>query len=292
MTLALDNCGGCSNSYPEYLYVRDHSRTLDGVIAYDLIPLNISTSSEPQQIFAGIVTANYFKVLGVKPVLGRGFLPEEDQGEGGHAVAVLGYTLWQQRFAADRSIIGKQISINRHPFTVIGVAPPAFSGTYGGLAQELWLPMMMVGSVKPEENALHGPSWMMMMGRLRQGSSLAASQAEMRVLGRQFADQSGKRGKRFSIEVASAGRSERGLISTVASMVPLFAAAAGVLLLIVCANLANLLMSRGTAREREIAIRAALGAGRGRIVRQLLTESILLAFLGAIAGVVLATLLA
>jgi len=129
MNMAEGERGGYSNSYPEYLFLRDHNTVFSGLIAYNLIPLNLGAGREPEQVWAGIVTANYFDVLGVRPLLGRGFLPEEETGEGAHPVAVLGYGLWQRRFAGEAGVIGRTITINKAGYTVVGVAPRGLAGS-------------------------------------------------------------------------------------------------------------------------------------------------------------------
>jgi predicted permease len=292
MNLAEGERGGYSNSYPEYVYLRDHSTVFSGLIAYNLIPLNLSAGGEPEQAWAGIVTANYFDVLGVKPFLGRGFLPEEEIGEGAHPVAVLGYGLWKRRFAGDRGVVGRQITINRAGYTVVGVTPRGFAGTYGGLQQEIFVPMTMAAQLTSIPKPLEGSSWMEIMGRLKPGMSLQQAQANVHVLAPQFratSDRITRRfGETFDIKVQSASAMERGVLPAVGQFVPVFLAMAGLLLLIVCANVANLMLSKASGRRREIAIRVALGATSGRIARQLLTESLLIAIAGGAAGMAIA----
>jgi predicted permease len=289
MNMAEGERGGYSNSYPEYLYLRDHNTVFSGLVAYSLIPLNLGAGREPEQVWAGIVTANYFDVLGVRPVLGRGFLPEEETGEGAHPVAVIGYGLWQRRFAGDRGVIGRPITINKAGYTVVGVAPRGFAGTYGGMQQEMFVPMTMAARLTSTPKPLEGPSWMEIMGRLRPGTSLQQAQADVHVLAPQFRASSERItrrfGESFDIKVQSASAMERGLLPVLGQFVPIFMAMAGLLLLIVCANVANLLLSKASGRQREIAIRVALGATSGRLARQLLTESLLIAVAGGAAGV-------
>jgi predicted permease len=292
MNMAEGERGGYSNSYPEYLYLRDHNTVFSGLIAYNLIPLNLGVGREPEQVWAGIVTANYFDVLGVRPILGRGFLPAEETGEGAHPVAVLGYGLWQRRFAGDRGVVGRQVIINKAGYTIVGVTPRGFAGTYGGLQQDLFVPMTMAAQLTSTPKPLEGSAWMEIMGRLRPGTSLQQAQADVHVLAPQFRASSERITKRFGesfdIKVQSASSMERGLLPVLGQFVPIFLAMAGLLLLIVCANVANLLLSKASGRQREIAIRVALGATSGRLARQLLTESLLIAVGGGIAGIAIA----
>jgi len=289
MNMAEGERGGYSNSYPEYLFLRDHNTVFSGLIAYNLIPLNLGAGREPEQVWAGIVTANYFDVLGVRPILGRGFLPEEEIGEGAHPVAVLGYGLWQRRFAGETSVIGRSITINKAGYTVVGVAPHGFAGTYGGMQQEIFVPMTMAARLVSTPKPLQGASWMEIMGRLGPGVSLQQARANVHALAPQFRASSERISKRFGesfdIKVQSASAMERGFLPVLGQFVPIFLAMAGLLLLIVCANVANLLLSRASGRQREIAIRVALGATSGRLARQLLTESLPIAVAGGAAGI-------
>ena len=270
-------------SYPDYLDLRAGSRTFSGLAAFAFRPLDLTGTGKPERLWAADVSANYFDVFGVRPILGRGFLPAEGQKPGGAPVAVLSYSLWQRRFGGDPGIVGRTIGLNRHPFTVVGVAPAAFQGTMTGLRTDLWVPVVMQQQVAGAWDWLHdrGDHELMLQGRLAPGVSVPQAREEMNLLMQHLAEEFPE--SHFShkdVQIYPLWRAPNGANGYFYVLLPMLMAMAGVVLLLACANVANLLLVRSVARRREIAIRMSIGAGRWPVVRQLLMESLLLALAG------------
>ncbi len=260
-----------------------------GVIGSQVTPACLTVGDRSEWIYGQIATANFFSVLGVRPLLGRTFLPDEDRKPGGNAVLVLGEAFWRRRFHGDPSIIGRSVELNRHPFTIVGVVPAAFHGTMSGLVCDFWAPASMhqevanFGSLTNRDDR-----WLHTQARLQPGVSLAHAQAVIDTLGARLEQAYPNTNKLIRLRVlpfAEAPYGAQPIFARVLSI--LFAVSVGVLL-IVAANVANLLLARAADRRKEIAVRLALGAGRLRLVRQLLTESLLLALAGGILGVLIA----
>ncbi len=270
-------------SYPDYLDLRDRTRRLSGLIAFTTRPMDLTGTGKPLRVWGTAASANYFDVLGVRPVLGRGFLPAEGEKPGGAPVVVLGYALWQGRFGGDSSVVGRTIHIDRHPFTVVGVAPADFQGSLTGLRTDLWVPLMMQRDVIGGGDLLHDWSahWLMSQGRLAPGVSPAQARQELNALMQQlvaaFPDE---HVGHEDVGVYPLWRAPGGANAYFSTLLPMLMALAGLVLLLACANVANLLLVRSVSRRRELAIRLSIGAGRARIVRQLLVESGLLALAG------------
>ena len=288
--------GNQVNSYLNFVdYAKDNS-AFAGMAAYGFAGMGMTRGAETLNVAGFMVSGNYFDLLEVKPILGRGFLPEEDTTPNGHPVVVLGYRFWK-KIGGDRGIIGSTITLNGRAFNVVGVAPPQFTGVDIGFAPDMWVPLAMHEWVNPT-----GQLWfekrralfLNIIGRLKPGVTISAAEAQMKTIARQleqaYPDVNKERSiKLLSLESAKAqGLGGPGNENVAQNVSLLLLVAAGSILLIACANVANLLLARSTTRQRELAVRLALGAGRGRIIRQLLTESILLAVLGGIGGVVLA----
>jgi predicted permease len=270
-------------SYLDYKDLRDGNQSFSGLAAQKMIAMDLTGAGRPQRIWGMLTSANYFDVLGVRPLLGRGFLPADDQKPGGAPSAVISYRLWQTRFGADSSVVGQTLDINQHPYSIVGVAPAAFQGSNTGLQSDIWIPLMMEQQVMANSDRLNSRSegWLELLGRLRGGQSLPQAQDEMNLLMQRIVRQfpSSHRGDN-KLTVYPMWRSPYGANSRLSTFLPPLMAIAGVVLLLACANVANLLLVRSIGRRREIAIRLSLGASRWRLVRQLLAESLVLALAG------------
>ena len=280
--------GSVSNGFWEYTYIRDNAKSFRGVFAHEMVILSLSEEAgRPEFVVGSVVSGNYFDVLGVRPSQGRAFTQQEDLTPNAHPLAVISHKLWQRRFASDSNILGKTVRLNSHPFTVIGIMPPGFSGVYGGIAQDVWVPLQMQSQVTKHEADLNKTGrWMQIMARLAPGVTLEQSRAEVALLAAQLEKAEPERNRDWRIQVYPLLQAQRGLQSSIAPVLFIVMGVVGLVLLIVCANLAGLLLSRAVGRQKEIAVRLALGAGRGQIVRQLLTESLLLSAIGGVAGVI------
>jgi len=288
---APENDGGGYFSVPEFSYLREHSKTVEDLTThYSTAPLYISANGETGEVQGAVVSSSYFPLLGLRPYLGRFFTPGEDSVADRDAVSVLGYGFWQRIYNGDSNVLGKTLLINGHTFTIVGVMPPDFHGVeIGGMPNEIWIPAMMVRvGYRYCDGFQPSCTILSIMGRLKPGTSMPKAQAEIAALLQQLRASDSTFDQRIGASVTPAtGMSENREYNLM--LVRLLAAIAVILLLIVCANLGGLLVARGTARRGEIAMRLALGAGRGRIVHQLLTESLLLALAGGAGGFLLST---
>jgi predicted permease len=289
------NPGNLPLSHLNFKDVRDQNTVFSGTAAMTFAQVNMLVDQSSEQVLAQVVTGNYFDVLGMKPALGRTFLPQEDQTLGSHPVVVLSHGLWQRRFGGDPAIVGKTVTLNRQPFSVIGVAAEGFTGTLLFGAPDMWVPTMMHDVMQP------GFDWyeqrrglfLFAFGRLKPGVTLAQADANLKTIAKQLETSYPKDNKGRAVGAASLIEARTnpgggGGANQVATIAALLMVIVGLVLLIACANIANLLLARATARRREIAMRLALGAKRSRLVRQLLTESVLLALIGGAAGLVVA----
>jgi len=283
-------------SYPQYRELRDRSGIFAGLAAQSGVNLSVTIGDRADLLWANIVSENYFTVLGMTPALGRLFLPEDDRGPGSDPLAVLSYDAWQRRFAGDSAVAGRRVRVNGHPFTIVGVAPPGFHGTrLFGYWAEMWVPLMMYAQAMPGSGDLLRQSnnlWLLLVGRLPRGLPIAEAQARTATFARRLGEQqTGPRRLHGAVVIPANTQFDnpswvpRGTLAFAAS---LGLGAALIVLLIACSNVANLLVARASARGKEIATRLALGATRSRLVRQLLTESVVLAGFGCGAGLALA----
>ena len=286
---AYRDAGGMSNSYADYQHIRDHSNLFDGLFVHDYVTYAVNDGKSAEMTAGAIVSGNFFHVLGTQMALGRGFQPDEDEVLDRNPVLVLGYDLWKQGFGGDPTILGRRLELNRVPFTVIGVAPPGFIGVYGGLRQSFWVPVHMARALDfQHRDRLARGSWLQIMGRPKPGVSLAAIRANLEVLSAQIRAEYRKTQPDYRAAVYPLHDAQRGFYSAIFQMVRVLAIAVVILLALACLNVANLLTARAADRSREMSVRLSLGAGRGRILRQLLTESLLLAAMGGATGLLLA----
>jgi predicted permease len=285
-------------SYPDYAEFRDQNQGLDGLMAFGGITVALNSDDQTDQVGGAIVTGNYFQVLGVGAQLGRVIGPEDDQTPGGHPVVVISHGLWQRRFGGAPNVVGRQLLLNGQNFTIIGVTQPEFGGAQLGIVRDLYVPMMMQASMRPPRAGYSGEMnpdllkmrrnrWLFAVGRLKPGVQLPQVQTSLSAIAKHqeesYPDTNRGRGAVVAPFSDTSDPASRRQLDSVAM---LLMSVVGVVLLIACANVANLLLARGSTRSKEIAVRLAIGATRFRIVRQLLTESLVLAALGGALGFV------
>ena len=275
-------------SWSEYRDYRDHNHVFSGVAAYEPEVEATLAGGNARQILGSLTSCNYFDVLEEHPALGRGFVDADCSTQGGNAVAVLSEAMWRDQFGADPAIVGRSITLNRTPYTVIGVARSGFTGTEL-IPSNFWVPVTMQMVLEPGQNRLASDnmSWLAMLGRTRPGFTLDEVHADLDVIGQRMSH--AFPGKNISLAIRTArffsSPEERQFFIPVSSVI---LAAFALVLLIACTNVTNLLLARASVRQREMALRLSLGAGRGRLIRQLLTESLLLSLAGGILGSVVA----
>jgi len=285
-----------TSAYADYQDIAARSQTLKGLAAHVAEPVSFSAQGATERLVAELVSANYFEVLEVRPVLGRGFAPEEGDPLHPIPVVVLSDGLWRTRFGADPGVLGRAITISGRPMTVIGVMPPGFQGTLRGYKLDVWMPAPMQAVLDPASDQWNRSNRSFLLtGRLKNGVAPGAAQAELSVLAealhrehpQEWTDVRGV-GRRLTLLTESRIR-----IAPPEARGPAVAGSAllmvvvGLVLLVACANLAGLLLARAAARRREIAIRLALGASRGRLIRQFVTESALVTCIGGGLGLLI-----
>ncbi|MGA2845549.1 MAG: ABC transporter permease [Candidatus Acidiferrales bacterium] len=277
-------------SYPEYSLYRDRNTSFSSVAAYaGGRVLLAGGSSAPESLQAQMVSANFFDMLGASPALGRAFSLDEDNTPGAHPVVVLGYSLWQRRFGGDAGLVGRTITLNNLSYTVIGIAPRDFIGCDPEVP-DLWVPIMMNANVHlgPDMLLDREAGWLFLVGRLKPGATQSQAQSEMAVLASQFhATDEGKL-RRSTVLVTRGSFLTPGQKSDLAPLALALMFAVGLVLLIACANVANLQLARGVTRQKEMGVRIALGASRGRLVRQMVVESLMLSGSAGVAGLLIA----
>ena len=299
-------------AYSEFEYLRDHNEVFSSVFAADSslpeVRVTIGSSSgapsQEESLRVRLVSGDYFSTLGVTPAAGRMLTSEVDKARGGSPFAVASYSFWQRRFNLDPSIIGKTIQVNQTSFEIIGVTQPGFFGETVGEAPDVWVPMMMQDAIymgrdllSPGKGEVDQHMWLQSIGRLKPGVSPEQAKASINVtfqrmiesvLGSTLTPEERKGFLDQRINLQTGARGSSTLHEAYGAPLKVLMGLVGFVLLIACANVANLLLARGTARQKEFAVRLAMGAGRGRLIRQLLSESLLLALAGAAAGVLLA----
>jgi predicted permease len=289
---------GQAASYPDYVAYRDETKVFSGLAAYAQRSMSLVVNGESELINGEFVSGNYFDVLKANPALGRGFLAEEDRAAGTSPVVVISNALWRHRFNSDPGVVGKSVSLNHLPYTVVGVMPEAFVGATVITPPDLWVPLTMEPAATPGARTLTSPDngWLMMLGRLRPDATLSAAEAAVETIAARLHQ---ARRERNSGPEEPGGRTvavvaARGLMVPPQGRTPTLMVAGilmtivSLVLLVACANVANMLLARAVKRRKEIAVRLALGAGRWRITRQMLTESLLLSVIGGLAGLLFA----
>lgn len=287
---AMENREGQSRSwsYPNFKDFRDRVTMMD-VVAQDDQTYSIAVDQTAERTWGGLVSGNYFEVMGVRAAAGRLFTGQDDVTPGGHPVAVISHSYWQRRFAGAPGVIGKQVTINNAPMTIIGVAPEGFIGSFLGVSASAWVPMAMQKEMMGGDRAnQRGNGWFQTMVRLKPGVSQAQAQSEaasiMSQLEQEYKDvNDGRR-----LRIVQTWEASFGAATVLAPLLAVLSALVALVLVIACANVANLLLSKAVSRRREIAVRLSLGASRIRLIRQLLTESMLLALIAGSLGVVMA----
>jgi predicted permease len=276
-------------SYLDYRDLREQNRTFSGILAYNHDWLTLTGGATPERIYVCNVTSNFFDLLGIQPMLGRFFLPEEETRPDAVPYVVLSYSLWKTRYASDPSIVGKSIEIARHPVTVIGVAPEGFSGAMPGIREDLWVTLNPIGS-NAWRTTHRSVAWLNVIGRLRPGVTRdQAAQDLDTIMRRIVAAYPNEHLGVNNISLDPMWRSPFGANGYMAGTLPILLAIAGVVLLLTCANVATLALVRFVARRREIAIRQSLGAGRIQLVRQMVMEGFFVSFAGGALALALTT---
>jgi len=288
-------------SYRDYTDLRD-SQVLEGLAAYSDIQLTLDNNGTAERVAAQVVTGNFFDVLGVPAIVGRVLMPDDDRIGSPVRVAVLSYGTWQRRFGGDPNLVGRSVSLNGNPYSVIGIVRRGFAGPDLGDASEFWVPMALQPEVRPPSaGALRqrfpdmrlldarDVRWLGMIGRLREGMSVTEAKSAVDVVGRRLQAAYPESNRDLSATVMLLGDGP-GLRREARPLLGLLGVAVVLVLLIACANVASLLLARAVTRQREVAVRIAIGAGRGQLVNQWLTESIVLGLLGSVAALLVAYL--
>jgi predicted permease len=296
-----DGDSSASFSYPMYKDLRDRNNAFSGLLARHYVPLSVAGGGQTERAHGELVSGNYFDVLGVRPALGRVFNQEDDRIPGAHPVVVLSHGYWTRRFGADPGILNKALTINGASMTVVGVARAGFFGVQVGKRPDVFIPMMMKAQITPNWDGLndHKDHWLAIMGRLKPGLSPAQAEELLRPSYRSILEEelplmtgwNADRRQQFldrRILLDDGAKGRQILQRETRKPLLILVGMVGLVLLIACANVANLMLARGAARQREIAVRMALGAGRWRLMRQFMVESLLLSLLGGVTGLMVA----
>lgn len=283
---------GMSASYDYFRHLRERTRTLDGIAAWSKVSLTIADRGQGNAVYGNIVSGNYFSLLDVRPALGRFFAPDEDTTPLAHPVVVVSHGFWQSALGSDSGAIGRAVTVNGNPYTLIGVAPEGFRGVFSPLKVDAWVPLMMQQQLRATRDLDNAP-WLRTFGQLAPGATVEQVRQELTALTVRYIAERGERGGnrdynsvRLSGLTGLPADAREGFLG----FMGLLLGAAALVLLIASVNVASMLSARAIARQREMAVRIALGAGRARLVRQLLTETMLLFILGAFGGMGVASL--
>jgi len=277
-------------SYLNYKDYRDRNNVFSGLMSYRFAPMSISHEGRNERVWGFLVSGNYFDTLGIHPFLGRYFLPEEDQTLGSHPVAVITYACWQKRFAS-QNVIGQPLRINGVTFTIVGVGPEGFRGTEVAYLPEVFVPTTMAKQIEPGSTWFEerGDDNLFVLGRLKDGVSTGQAESALSTITQQLAREYPHDNEGRGVRLMTPGLFIPDIRNSVINFSSVLMGVVALVLLLACVNLANLLLARATERRKELAIRLAMGASRARVVRQLITEAVLLSLGGGLGGILLAT---
>lgn len=284
-----DGHGFGSFSYPDFLDLRQEATPLEALAGYEMQMLTLSQGEAGERVFAMLVSANYFDVLGVRPYLGRTFLPEEDEGWNEHPVVVLSYDYWESRLGSDPEVVGSTLYVSRKPYTVVGIAPEGFRGHMVLANTDAYVPLMQSPSLNEGRNwsESRGSSWFQVLGLLRSGATIQEADAAAATVFRRLAEEYPETNARSTVALRPFGALPGVIRGPAGVFLGVLLAFVGLILLITCANVAGIFLARAVARKKEVAIRLSVGSGRGRLIRHFLTESSLVFLSGGIGGILL-----
>jgi predicted permease len=272
-------------SYPDYVDLRDRTRSFDGMAAYDMAPAGLDANGKPSPVWLYETSGNYFDILNIQPYLGRFFHHSDEHGPNGSPYIVLSYGFWQSRFQGDRGVVGRMVRVNQHPFTILGVAPPDFRGTELYFSPDFWVPIMNTEQVQGWDSLqARSSQGISLVGHLKPGVSLPQASGDLSTVAAYLDKTYPKEDGKISFALSRPGLVGNMLGRPVRAFLSGLMLLAGLILLAACANLGSLFAARAADRAREIALRLALGSSRKRILRQLLTEAVLVSLIGGVAG--------
>src|SRR2546423_2997937 len=277
-------------SHLNYKDYRDRNNVFTGLMAYRFAPMSVSHEGQNERVWGFLVSGNYFETLGIQPLRGRYFVPEEDQTPGARPVAVITHACWQKRFASANNVVGQELRINGRTFTIIGVTPEGFHGTEIAYAPEIFVPLMMGQVIEPGSTWLNSreDDNLFVVGRLKSDVTVQQAESALSTITLQLRKEYPHENEGRGVRLLTPGLFIPDIRNSVANFSTVLMVVVALVLLLACVNLANLLLARATDRRKELAIRVAMGASRARIVRQLVTETVMLSLLGGAGGVFLA----